>query len=66
MKTPPWLQVNAMSEERLFTLAAALLDPNSPHVTDQPLLARMKRLGASPRCRCDSACRAHPRWLLSD
>ncbi|MFP4538006.1 MAG: DUF1254 domain-containing protein [Dichotomicrobium sp.] len=45
MKTPPKLQVEAMPGDKFFTYAAELLKVYPPHVTDQPILARMKRLG---------------------
>jgi hypothetical protein len=48
MKTAPLIQVNSMSGEDFFTRAVALLDTNPPHVTDQPILARMRRLGIEP------------------
>jgi hypothetical protein len=37
-----------MSADRFFTYAAELLKANSPHITDQPILARMKRIGIEP------------------
>lgn len=45
MKTPPKLQVEAMSGEAFFKYAVELLKTQPPHDTDQPILARMKRLG---------------------
>lgn len=45
MKTPPKTQVDTMSGEDFFTYAAELLTAYPPHDTDQPILARMKRLG---------------------
>jgi len=45
MKTPPKTQVDTMSGEAFFTYAAELLKENPPHGTDQPILARLKRLG---------------------
>jgi hypothetical protein len=45
MKTPPVKQVEQMTPEAYFTYAAELLKVNGPHFTDQPPLARMKRLG---------------------
>jgi hypothetical protein len=45
MKTPPKIQVDAMSGDKFFTYAAELLKTQPPHDTDQPILARMKRLG---------------------
>jgi hypothetical protein len=45
MKTPPPRQVGAMPAARFFVLAAELLHRYGPHVTDQPILARLKRIG---------------------
>lgn len=48
MKTPPLDQVNAMSAENYFSLAATLLQNYPAHITDWSLLARIKRLGIEP------------------
>jgi hypothetical protein len=48
MKTPPKTQVDTMSSEQFFTLAAELMKANPPHSTDQPIVARMKRIGIEP------------------
>ena len=45
MKTPPVKQVEQMTPDAYFAYAAELLKVNSPHLTDQPTLARIKRLG---------------------
>ena len=45
MKTAPKVQVETMSAERYFAYAAELLKTSPPHVTDQPILARLKRVG---------------------
>lgn len=45
MKTPPLVQVNTMPAKTYYTYAAELLRVNPPHPTDQPILARMKRIG---------------------
>jgi len=45
MKTPPMIQTDTMSAEAYFTYAAELLKLHSPHLTDQPILAQMKRIG---------------------
>ena len=48
MKTPPKIQVDTMSAERYFAYAAELLKVNPPHITDEPIIARMKRIGIEP------------------
>lgn len=48
MKTPPKVQVDTMSADKYFTYAAELLKLQPPHVTDQPIVARMKRIGITP------------------
>ena len=45
MKTPPMKQVDSMTAEKFFACAAELLKVNPPHSTDQPIIARMRRLG---------------------
>lgn len=48
MKTPPLRQVNSMPASTFFTYAAELMKVNLPHTTDQPIIARMKRIGIEP------------------
>jgi hypothetical protein len=48
MKTPPKVQVDTLSAERYFAYAAELLKLHPPHVTDQPIIAQMKRIGIEP------------------
>jgi hypothetical protein len=48
MKTPPMTQVDAMDAARYFAYAAELLKVNPPHVTDEPIIARMRRIGFKP------------------
>lgn len=48
MKTPPKLQVDSMSVGTYFTRAAELLKLHPPHITDQPIIAEMKRIGIEP------------------
>jgi hypothetical protein len=45
MKTAPLEQVNALSGADFFRYAAELMTLHPPHVTDQPIVARMRRLG---------------------
>jgi hypothetical protein len=48
MKTPPKIQVDTMPADKYFTYAAELLKLHPPHITDQPIVARMKRIGIEP------------------
>jgi hypothetical protein len=48
MKTPPKTQVDALSADQFFAYAAELLKTNPPHITDQPIIAQMKRIGIEP------------------
>ena len=48
MKTPPVVQVDTMPAGAYFVYAAELLKLQPPHITDQPLLAQMKRIGIEP------------------
>ncbi|MFO0993761.1 MAG: DUF1254 domain-containing protein [Hyphomicrobiales bacterium] len=45
MKTPPKIQVDTMSGEKYFAYAAELLKLHPPHITDQPIIARLKQIG---------------------
>jgi hypothetical protein len=45
LKTPPKQQVDTMPADKFFSYAAELLKQNPPHITDQPIIARMKRIG---------------------
>jgi hypothetical protein len=48
MKTPPREQVDTMPAGRFFAYAAELMGQQPPHITDQPILAQMKKLGIEP------------------
>jgi hypothetical protein len=48
MKTPPKLQVDGMAADKYFAYAAELLKLHPPHITDQPIVAQMKRIGIEP------------------
>jgi hypothetical protein len=48
MKTPPMIQVDTMDATSYFAYAAELLKVNPPHVTDEPIIARMRRIGIEP------------------
>jgi hypothetical protein len=45
MKTPPKVQVDTMPAAKFFAYAAELLKVNPPHVTDQPIIAQLQRIG---------------------
>lgn len=45
MKTPPKVQVDNMPADKYFTYAAELMKLHPPHLTDEPIIARMKRIG---------------------
>ena len=48
IKTPPKVQVDTMPADKYFTYAAELLKLHPPHITDEPIIARMKRIGIEP------------------
>jgi hypothetical protein len=45
MKTPPKVQVDSMPAAKYFAYAAELLKLHPPHLTDQSIIAQMKRIG---------------------
>lgn len=45
MTTAPKTQIDTMSGEHYFTYAAKLLSLHPPHLTDQPIIAQLKRIG---------------------
>ncbi|HWE16004.1 MAG TPA: DUF1254 domain-containing protein, partial [Hyphomicrobiaceae bacterium] len=48
MKTPAKLQVDRMPADKFFAYAADLLEVNRPHLTDEPILAQMRKIGIEP------------------
>jgi hypothetical protein len=48
MKTPPKMQADTMPAGTYFAYAAELLKLHPPHLTDEPILAQMKRIGLEP------------------
>ncbi len=48
MKTPPMEQVNSMAAGQYFAYAAELFKLHPAHITDQPILAQMRRIGIEP------------------
>jgi hypothetical protein len=45
MKKPPKVQVDTMPADKFFAYAAELLKLQPPHITDEPILSRLKRIG---------------------
>jgi len=45
MTTPPKIQLDTISAEKFFSYAVELLKINPPHITDQPIIALMQRIG---------------------
>ncbi|MGB9245383.1 MAG: DUF1254 domain-containing protein [Candidatus Acidiferrales bacterium] len=48
MKTPPKIQVDTMPAGKYFAYAAELMKLHPPHITDEPIIAQMKRIGIEP------------------
>jgi hypothetical protein len=55
MTTPPKTQVDTMSGEKFFAYATEVLKLQPPHITDEPILARMRRIGIEPGKRLNFA-----------
>ena len=45
MKTPPKVQVDSMPAAKYFAYAAEIMKLQPPHITDQPIIAQMQRIG---------------------
>ena len=45
MKTPPKIQVDTMPAGKFFAYAGEILKLEPPHITDEPILAQMRRIG---------------------
>jgi hypothetical protein len=48
MKTPPKTQVDMMPAGKYFAYAAETMKLQPPHITDEPIIAQMKRIGIEP------------------
>ncbi len=48
MKTPPMTHIDTMAADKYFAYAAEILKLHPPHITDQPIVARMRRIGMVP------------------
>jgi hypothetical protein len=55
LKTPPKTQVDNMPADKYFANAAELLKLHPPHITDQPIVAQMRRIGIEPGKSFDAA-----------
>jgi hypothetical protein len=55
INTPPMITVNNMGAERFFRTLLESLKKNPPHVHDQGVVTRMKRIGLNPGMRFDFA-----------
>lgn len=60
LKIPVREQVESMPTDAFFTYAAELLRKNPPHVTDQPVLAKLRRVGLIPGRPFDFDKQDHP------
>ena len=54
-KTPAKVQVDSMSGEKFFAYAAEVMKLQRPHLTDQPIVALMRRIGIEPGKPFDAA-----------
>ena len=45
MKISPKVQVDKMPADKFFSYAAEILKVNPPHITDQPMIAQLKKIG---------------------
>jgi hypothetical protein len=48
MKTPPKIQVDRMPADQYFAYAAEIMKLQPPQITDQPIIARLQRIGFQP------------------
>jgi hypothetical protein len=48
MKTPPKIQVDRMAAAEYFAYAAEIMKLQPPHITDQPIIAQLQRIGFEP------------------
>ncbi len=48
MKTPPKVQIDTMPADQYFRYAAELFTLHPPHITDEPIIAQMRRIGIEP------------------
>nr|WP_246779626.1 DUF1254 domain-containing protein [Rhizobium sp. BK313] len=48
MKTPPKVQVDRMPADKFFAYAAEILKVVPPHITDEPMIAQLRKTGFEP------------------
>jgi hypothetical protein len=48
MKTPPKTQIDTMPADKYFAYGAELLKVTPPHITDQPIIAQLRKIGIEP------------------
>jgi hypothetical protein len=48
MKIPPKVQADTMPASKFFAYAAEIMKVQPPHITDQPIIALMRRIGMEP------------------
>jgi hypothetical protein len=48
MKTPPKVQIDTMAAAQFFAYGSELLKLHPPHITDQPIIAQMRKIGIEP------------------
>ena len=60
MNMLPKTQVDTMTAAKYFTYAAELLKLHPPHITDEPIIAQMKRIGIEPGKSLDSTSSTPP------
>ena len=53
MKTPPLFQIMSMTAPQFLGCASRLLQTTPPHLADQPVLERIRRIGSEPGKRFD-------------
>jgi hypothetical protein len=48
MKTPPKVQLDTMPADKFFAYAAEILKVVPPHITDEPMIAQLRKIGFEP------------------
>jgi hypothetical protein len=63
MRTPPKTQVDTMPAGKYFAYAAELLKLHPPHITDEPIIARIRRIGTDGSASCVARASISKSWL---